>query len=115
MPSETFFVRIANGTRYVEAKFLTDATGNAIVSPNAEQKTYNLFDANGNFTGTNTNGYLIVPANFDMNTAIDFGKSVSALHTTQSPDSLNPDANNVAATTMFINAFRPVGWFDLQT
>jgi hypothetical protein len=42
--SDTFTVRNAAGTNYQEAKFLKDANGNFIVSNNAIQKTWNLFD-----------------------------------------------------------------------
>jgi hypothetical protein len=99
--ADTFTVRTADFTHYIESKFLKDTNGNFIVSPNAQQKTWNLFDTDGNFIGTNTNGYVIVPANFDIKTAIDFGRSLAAM--------------GISANTAMIDAFKPGGWLDVQT
>ena len=99
--ADTFTVRTADSTRYIESKFLKDANGNFVTSPNAAQKTWNLFDTDGNFIGTNTNGYVIVPANFDIKTAIDFGRSLAAM--------------GLSANTAMIDAFKPGGWLDIQT
>ena len=99
--ADTFTVRTADFTRYIESKFLRDGNGNILTSPNAEHKKWNLFDTDGNFIGTNTNGYLIVPANLDIKTAIDFGRSLAAL--------------GVSARTAMIDAFQPGGWLDIQT
>src|ERR1700751_4606451 len=76
---DTFYVRTNDRKHYVEAKFLTDLQGNPIVSRNPVQNTWNLFDADHNPIGTNTNGYVIVPADFDIKKAIDFGRSISEL------------------------------------
>lgn len=73
---ETFYVRTRDLKHYIEAKILTDLTGDPIVSRNPVQSTWNLFDADHNPIGTNTNGYVIVPADFDINKAIDFGRSI---------------------------------------
>jgi hypothetical protein len=70
---DTFYVRTNDKKQYVEAKFLRDINGNPIVSPNQVQSSYNLFDSGHNHIGTNANGYIIVPADFDAKTAIDFG------------------------------------------
>jgi hypothetical protein len=87
MMSNTFTVRNSSGTDYVEAKFLTDSQGNFIVSSNPIQTTWNLFDTDGNFIGTNVNGYIIVPARFDINTAIDFGQSLAQMSNSWIPGS----------------------------
>ena len=61
MPN-TFYVRTANKKEYVEAKILTDIQGTPIISSNPVQSSWSLFDSNHNPIGTNTKGYLIVPA-----------------------------------------------------
>jgi len=71
--ANTFYVRTGDKKQYVEAKFLTDIHGNFVVSTNQIQRSYNLLDAGHNSIGTNTNGYVIVPANFDIKTTIEFG------------------------------------------
>jgi hypothetical protein len=108
MPN-TFYVRTSDKNRYVEAKFLTDVHGNFIVSSNPIQSSFNLFDANHNSIGTNTNGYIIVPANFDIKTATDFGRSISHLKNLPVAGAL------IGAMASFGNAFQPNGWLDVQT
>jgi hypothetical protein len=112
-----FFVPTANpkNIQFIGAKFLTDANGNYVISPNPEQKNYTLYDANHNPIGTNTNGYIIVPANFNIQTAIDFGKSVKQLAVAAPNGETSAVDVVVAANVAFIQAFRPGGWLDIQT
>ena len=108
MPS-TFYVRTADKKDYIQAKFLTDIHGIPIVSSNQVQSSFNLFDADHNPIGTNIDGYLIVPANFDIKTAVDFGRSVAFWRNA-------PGAGDVAGAAKFVNAFYPgQGWLDIQT
>jgi len=115
MPA-TFYVRTRDKKHYIEAKFLTDRQGNPIVSSNPIQGSYNLFDVDHNPIGTNTNRYVIVPANFDIKTAIDFGRSISQL---MEESSDYPDAtlaNLTEAMRRFGKAFYPgTGELDIQT
>jgi len=119
MPNHNFFfVRTHDRKNYVAAKYLTDASGNPIVSPNPDHRSFNLFDANRNSLGTNVNGYTIVPASFDMRAAIDFGRSVARLRA-QLPPPAGPEAaasNEVAVNFAFGRAFLPWGrgWLDIQ-
>ena len=53
--------------------------GNLIVSANPEQRDYRTYDANQNQTGTNINGYIIVPADSDIRTAIDLGRAATGV------------------------------------
>jgi len=112
---DTFYVRTNDRKQYVEAKFLKDINGNPIVSPNQVQSSYNLFDSGHNHIGTNANGYIIVPADFDAKTAIDFGRSISQLidDSTGDPDAMA--GNFIGAMARFANAFHPNGWLDIQT
>jgi hypothetical protein len=107
--ANTFYVRTADKNQYVEAKFLTDVNGKLIVSSNPIQRSFNLFDASHNPIGTNTNGYIIVPASFDIKTAIDFGRSISQWK------KLPIAGDLIGAPARFANAFQPNGWLDIQT
>jgi hypothetical protein len=113
---DTFYVRTGSKSQYVEAKFLKDINGNPIVSRNQIQSSWNLFDSDRNPIGTNADGYVIVPADFDMKTAIDLGRSVARSIDDSSGD---PDAmagNSIGAMARFTNAFLPkTGWLDIQT
>jgi hypothetical protein len=111
---DTFYVRTNDRKHYVEAKFLTDLQGNPIVSRNPVQNTWNLFDADHNPIGTNTNGYVIVPADFDIKKAIDFGRSISELMEAGYPVTV-PGAL-IGALASFGKAFLPgTGELDIQT
>jgi len=113
---ETFYVRTRDLKHYIEAKILTDLTGNPIVSRNPVQSTWNLFDADHNPIGTNTNGYVIVPADFDINKAIDFGRSISEMMKASADNPDNFESNLIDAFARFGKAFYPrTGELDIQT
>src|SRR3954453_22959484 len=69
-------VRTGDKQNYVLAKVLRYADGTPVTSTNAENKSYQVFDTNHNLIGTNTDGYVYVPASFDIQTAIDFGATL---------------------------------------
>jgi hypothetical protein len=113
---ETFYVRTRDQKHYIEAKILTDLQGNPIVSRNLVQSSWNLFDADHNPIGTNTNGYVIVPADFDIKKAIDFGRSISEMMKASADDPDDFESNLTDAFVRFGNAFLPrTGELDIQT
>lgn len=117
---DTFFVRNANRDGFVEAKFLTDANGNYVVSQSSENSNVRLFSspANDSYIGSNQEGFIIVPAQFDIKSAIDFGRKIGDLRSAaqQNPDPEAGTISEAAADFEFFRAFLPsVGWLDVQT
>src|SRR3954447_12764515 len=99
-------VRTADKQNYVLAKVLRYADGTPVTSTNAENKSYQVFDTNHNLIGTNAEGYVYVPASFDMQSAIDFGSTLRL------SGSLAPGFSAAA----MVAAFWPgTGFLDIQT
>jgi hypothetical protein len=106
---ETFYVKDKKDN-LVPAKYLMD--GNSYVADSSwgvYEKPEVLYNADGSpSSDQNPNGYLIVPANYSLRQAIDFGRYVRALR--EAPDDSGPAT---ALTTMAL-AFSTGRPHDLQ-
>ena len=104
----SFYVKDVNGN-LVPAQFLSD-NGQFIVDPNTQKaQGAQLYDASGNLLSeANPNGYLIVPENYSVGQAKDFGSQVA-------DQMLNPDGNGtVDGLGSMVGAFWTGGSQDLQ-
>jgi hypothetical protein len=103
-------VRTADKQNYVLAKVLRYADGTPVTSTNAENKSYQVFDTNHNPIGTNAEGYVYVPATFDIQTAINFGATLKYT------SALGPGLSTAASGAAMVAAFWPgTGFLDIQT
>jgi hypothetical protein len=108
----TDFVTARTGDKqnYVLAKVLRYADGTPVTSTNAENKSYQVFDTNHNLIGTNAEGYVYVPATFDIQTAIDFGATLKFT------SALGPGLSTGVSGAAMVAAFWPgTGFLDIQT
>jgi hypothetical protein len=105
-------VRTGNGQNYISAKILRYADGTPVTSTNVDNKSYQVFDTspNHNPIGTNAEGYVYVPATFDIQTAIDFGATLRLTSL------LAPGLSTAVSGAAMVAAFWPgVGFLDIQT
>jgi Ca2+-binding RTX toxin-like protein len=105
-------VRTRDGQNYVLAKVLTYADGTPVTSTNVENKSYQVFDTspNHNLIGTNAEGYVYVPATFDIQTAVDFGATLRLTSL------LSPGLSTAVSGAAMVAAFWPgTGFLDIQT
>jgi hypothetical protein len=108
----TDFVTVRTGDKqnYVLAKVLRYADGTPVTSTNAENKSYQVFDTNHNLIGTNAEGYVYVPATFDIQTAINFGATLKFT------SALGPGLSTGVSGAAMVAAFWPgTGFLDIQT
>jgi len=76
MPGSVFYVKDNSGN-LVQAQFL-QYNGSYVTDPNSTAILTNIYDQNGNYIpNSNPNGYLIVPADYSIDSAISFGQSVA--------------------------------------
>ncbi len=108
--TDIIYVRTVDKQNYIAAKPLTYADGTPVVSTNADNKTYQQFDADHNLIGTNTQGYVYAPASFDIQTAINFGATLRLTSL------LSPGLSTAVSGEAMLAAFWPsVGFLDIQT
>lgn len=99
----------------VEAKFLTDANGNPIVSANPTASSYTLYtDLSRTSTVSNPNGYMIVPADHDISADLAFALTVKAALNTPGPILTSGTVGLGAALGMMTGAYIPGGALDYQ-
>jgi hypothetical protein len=108
--TDTFYVRDGYGN-LVPAKYLSDA-GQYVTDPNQGVATsIKIYDANGNLAADqNVNGYLVVPVNYSLDQARDFGLYVKSF--IDNPDL--QDSGTVAALGTMTGAFWTGSPQDLQ-
>ncbi|MDR3424329.1 MAG: hypothetical protein P4L50_01750 [Anaerolineaceae bacterium] len=101
MSTNVFYVETQSGA-FVQAQFL-QINGNFVVDPNAAnaENTAIYADSFGATLLQNTNGYLIVPANYNVSAAISEGQA------------LNAESLPIALAQMYLD-FRQGGTQDLQ-
>ncbi|NUB11774.1 S8 family serine peptidase [Azospirillum brasilense] len=116
MSGDLFYVRTHDKVTYVAAKFLKDDNGNYIKSPNPEHSEFMLFSGQSadSLIGTNSNGYIKVPYDFNMGKALSFGSEIKTVYNQISV--LNNDLSmfSIGADLMLIYAFHAGGFLDIQ-